>query len=550
MGGSGTVPQCRVAIAHTGGPNGPSASELRAVAAVRLAQAKASVAPSRVLPAIAVAAALAAQPTANLQRSVELLLRGDLESAEAAAALALEDPATKPVAQAMIGSIRLRQERYREGVDLLESAVEANPRLLGARLNLAHAYALAGEPARSEATYRRVIELAPDNAAARLALARVESARGNYRAALAVVGPVEDKLRESPDGLLVLAEAHAAAGNRGAVLQLADAWKRQRGVPREPSMRFALSISKTGLNQEAIAILENLKREGLGSYEVAFNLGGLYLLEDNLAKAAENYELAVGLDDQSVPALRQVALIAERRGELEKALSYLIRAKLESPDDAGIQFSFGTVALRLELAEDAKQALSRALELQPGHRAARYWLATAHGAAGEYDSALALYKGLLSEEPDEAQLHYAVGTVHYLRSEFAAAARHLSESRRLKPDQLLSPYYLAMIDQKEGRFPESIRAFDAILERHPEHAPSYEGLAVSLVKERRFEEARQNFETALRLNPNSVRASYQYGQLLVRMGRRSEAQRYLAIAEELRQKDEEAQLVRTLLNPH
>jgi len=110
--------------------------------------------------------------------------------------------------------------------------------------------------------------------------------------------------------------------------------------------------------------------------------------------------------------------------------------------------------------------------------------------------------------------------------------------------------YLAMIDQKEGRFAESIRAFDAILERHPEHAPSYEGLAVSLVKERRFEEARQHFETALRLDPSSVRASYQYGQLLVRMGLRGEAQRYLAIAEELREKDEEAQLVRTLLNPH
>ena len=69
---------------------------------MRLAEAKASVARSRILPAIAVAATLAAQPTANLQRSVELLLRGDLESAEAAAALALEDPATKPVAQAMI----------------------------------------------------------------------------------------------------------------------------------------------------------------------------------------------------------------------------------------------------------------------------------------------------------------------------------------------------------------------------------------------------------------------------------------------------------------
>ena len=245
-----------------------------------------------------------------------------------------------------------------------------------------------------------------------------------------------------------------------------------RATPRSDSHS---PISRAGLNAEAIGILEGLKREGLGSYEVTFNLGGLYLLESDLARASENYELAVGFDDRSVPALRQVARIAERLNELDKALSYLIRAKLEAPDDAEIQFAFGTVALRLEFIEDAKTALARALELRPGQRAARYWLGTAYGAAGQYDRALALYEGLLAENPSDAQVQYAVGSVHYLRSEFDEAARHLSESCRLEPGQLLSHYYLAMIAQKEGRTEESIRLFAKILESHPEHSPLLRG---------------------------------------------------------------------------
>lgn len=475
---------------------------------------------------------------------------GNLEAAEAEASRALEDPATKPVAYALLGSIRLQQNRHEEGTELLESAVEANPGLVGARLNLGQAYNLLGKHDRAEAMYRAVLDLAPDNAVARIELAQVESRKGNHRTAVDLARPLEAQLRASPDGLVLLATSYAGIGDLEAVRSLMDDWGRVRGVNRAWTVRFALAISRGGLNAEAIPILERLKHEGVGSYEVAFNLGGFYLLEKDLAKASENYELAVKFKDRSVPALRQVARIAEQQGELEKALSFLIRAKLEAPDDPEVLFSFGTVALRLELIEDATRALERALELRPTHRATRYWLGTARGATRQYDEALKLYQSLLAEHPEDAQLHYAVGSVYYLKVAFQDAIRHLEESRRLDPDQLLSPYYLAMANQKQGRNKESIRMFREILNAYPDHALSYEGLAVSLFKERQYEEAKLNFEKAIQLNPKSATANYQLGQLLVRMGLRDEARQQLAAAEDLREEVEKTQLVRTLLNPH
>ena len=492
----------------------------------------------------------ASDPPSHLQRSVELMKEGKLASAEAEARLALQNPASHSVALALLGSIRLQQQEYEQGTGFLERAIKSDPDLLGARLNLAQAYAFLGNGDRAESLFREVLKRTPENTTALLGLARLAAGRGNHAQALDLADPIEAKLRASPDGLLLLASCYTGVGKLAAARELVADWDRLGGVPRQWSLKFALTLSRGGLNPEAIRLLEEMKSEGLADFDVAFNLGGFYLLENDLERASENYELAVRFDDQSVPALNQVATIAEERGELEKALSFLIRAKLEAPDDPDVLFLFGTVAVRLELIADAIAALERALELRPEHKPTQYWLGTALGAARQYDASLALYQAILDENPNDPQMQYAVGTVYYLKVAFEDAIRHLSESRRLDPAQLLSPYYLAMIAQKQGRNEEAILMFEEILEGRPDHALSYEGLAVSQFKTRQYEAARSNFEKAIKLDPGSARANYQLGQLLVRMGLREQARQQLAIATELREEEEKTQVVKTLLNPH
>jgi tetratricopeptide (TPR) repeat protein len=497
---------------------------------------------------------LSALPTSNpaihLQRSVQLMQEGDLASAEAQARLALADPASNPVALALLGSIRLQQNEYAEGRDFLKQAISANPDLLGARLNLAQAYALLGHNQSAEDSFREVLKRAPDNTNALLGLVRLVAEKGDHAGALDLARPIQQQLRASPDGLQLLAVCFTGTGRLAEARALLADWERLSGVPPSWTVKFALTLSKGGLNPRAIQLLEGLKRDGLSSFEVVFNLGGFYLLENDLGKASENYELAVRMNDQSVPALKQVAMIAEEQGELEKALSFLIRAKLEAPDDPDILFSFGTVALRLELIADATAALEKGLELRSGHTATRYWLGTAYGAGGHYDESLALYRSILDENPNNAQMQYAVGTVYYLKFAFEDAIRHLKESFRLDPDQVQSGYFLAMIAQKQGKNHEAIRMFEEILASHPGHTLSHEGLAMSQFRLKQYEKARNSFQAAIRLNPQSARANYQFGQLLVRMGLREEAQQQLAIAKQLREEEESRQVVKTLLNPH
>ena len=67
---------------------------------------------------------------------------------------------------------------------------------------------------------------------------------------------------------------------------------------------------------------------------------------------------------------------------------------------------------------------------------------------------------------------------------------------------------------------------------------------------RKYEEAKSVLEKAVRLNPKSVKANYQLGLLLARMGNKQEADQRLELAKSLRAEDEAtSRLQMRLLDP-
>ena len=63
-------------------------------------------------------------------------------------------------------------------------------------------------------------------------------------------------------------------------------------------------------------------------------------------------------------------------------------------------------------------------------------------------------------------------------------------------------------------------------------------------------EAERYLRTAIRLNPKSVKANYQLGLLLARLGKKEAADRQLALAKTLREEDEaSSRLQLRLLDP-
>src|SRR5207247_1303383 len=242
--------------------------------------------------ALAPAGALGAQAQEALQRAAVLVQEGRLQEADQQARLALSDPQTRAAACSVLGAIRLHQDRLREGADLLQEAIRLDPHLLGAHLNLAQVYTLRGEDALAVPVFRRVLELDPPNAAARMALARSETGKGNYKGSLELAKPALAAFKRSPEGLLILATDFLKTGDRSSANALLEDSRRLVDVPAGWSVRFAELLIRDGLVAEGIDVLERARRADPSSYEPVFALGAAYLVNGEPARALEAYDLA------------------------------------------------------------------------------------------------------------------------------------------------------------------------------------------------------------------------------------------------------------------
>jgi tetratricopeptide (TPR) repeat protein len=489
-------------------------------------------------------------PADHIRRSSELISQGNLAAAEKEANQALSTPSTQSLAYAALGAIRLKQKKYDEGEQLLRKAVKLNPDLVGARLNLGNVYLLQGKTQRASEIFRHVLKQDPQNVTARLSVAKIESENGRHSVSLDLLKPIAPTLRQTPDGLLLLATNYIGLHDEASAKSLVSDWKVLSPLDPNLSSSFAVLLAKNHLDEQAIEVLEELKKRGPFSYELAFNLANCYLKKADHQQASANYELALSYNENCIPCLLQLSHLADQEGSVEKALAYLIRAKRKDPDNPEVLFEFGKICLKKNLFQDATKALERAVELKPDRDSYVYVLASARVGTKRFEEARSLLEGLLKKKPDDAQLNYALGAVFYLEAKLDEAANYLERSILLQPDQVAAYYYLGSVAQNKGQNAKAIQLFQELLQRRPDHAASHEGLGAVLLNDGRYAEAAQHLEQAIGLNPNSARAHYQLGLLYARTGKPQEARQQLETFKKLQDQEKEEPQGLILLTPH
>ena len=107
--------------------------------------------------------------------------------------------------------------------------------------------------------FRRVLELDPSNASSRIALARAETEKGNYKRSLELAKPALSAFKQSPDGVLVLAADFLKTGDRSSARALVEDAERLKDVPPAWSVTFAELLVKGGLVAEGIDVLERAR---------------------------------------------------------------------------------------------------------------------------------------------------------------------------------------------------------------------------------------------------------------------------------------------------
>ena len=480
----------------------------------------------------------------RLQAAAKLLEQGDLAQAEIEARKLIPNASTRPLAYALLGSIRLSEKNYPESAGFFEKALQLNPKLIGSYISLGNVYALQSKPTKAADQFRTALKLDPSNGNARFALAQLETQSGHFAASLRLAAPMLSNLRRSDYGLVLLASDYLGQESaHDQISSLLEDWSALPNPAPTESLAFAEVFASHHRFDEAASVLRAVQNNNGGFFELYLALGSYNLQRGSLPDAATEFRLALDAHDNCSRCLYELARISEQQANLDEALSYALKAKQIDPGDPDILFEVGRLCLKKDLLDDAIENLSAAHRLRPENASFQYVLASAYTGKKEYKAAIPLLQRLVSLTPNDAMLSYSLGAVQYLNSDLIAAEHHLKLSVTANANQIAAYYYLGLTENGEGKTEEATRTLQSILDRHPDHAPTLIALGGILSGERKYPEARTLLERATQLDASSVKGHYQLGMVLARLGQSEASQKEFAIVKSLnKQADDQNEL--------
>ncbi|HEU4431651.1 MAG TPA: tetratricopeptide repeat protein, partial [Myxococcota bacterium] len=296
---------------------------------------------------------------------------------------------------------------------------------LDAARGRARALTALGEHAQAVAAFERVLELAPDDVEARLALA----------ASPALPTPKQAKLWLAAGALQ--SERLDDAGARSSFEQAA-----------------ALDASLRGAARRHVGRLE----ETLG----------------NDPDALVAYDEAAALDAADADAVAGAGRVRARAGDAPGAAAAFERVLSVRPADAGALAGYGESLLAQGKAEEAVAKLQQAVELAPREARARASLARALTATGREQEALTVLDPTQVAPDDRAQILSQSAAIHAAAGRLPEARVALEQAVVIEPDEAPLRSALAKVHAEAGDADAAAReqAFAATLTGAREIAPA------------------------------------------------------------------------------
>lgn len=265
----------------------------------------------------------------------------------------------------------------------------------------------------------------------------------------------------------------------------------------DPVYRYQLSLVHAYLRnyRESVAILEELTQETPPYLQAFQELG-------NLRHAQANYRGA-----------------AEAFGRILEI----------NPNDPFAGYNYGTLLLRIQEVEQAREHLRAVVSIQPDWLQARLNLALAHRLAGLHTEAQGAYQQVLERSPNNMNALIGLGLIAATRGDLEAARIQFNTARDQHPTRSEPYFYLGQIELDAGRTVEAQAMFEKCLSLDPEN--EYAILALVDIRFRRgtWEQAREPLNLILNKPNPRLRVVAENAMALVEVmtGREDQAEELL-----------------------
>lgn len=169
-------------------------------------------------------------------------------------------------------------------------------------------------------------------------------------------------------------------------------------------------------------------------FAYAFTLQGHeHFTNEEYEKALTAYRQAISADRRHYNAYYGIGRVQERLGAYDKAYTHFHAAQSINPNNTVLICCIGTVLEQQKQIMPALQAFSKAVELAPRSREARYKKARALLAVGQLEAAQKELIVLRDLAPDEVTVHFLLGKLYRSMGEKQLSVRHFTIALALDP---------------------------------------------------------------------------------------------------------------------
>jgi tetratricopeptide (TPR) repeat protein len=291
-------------------------------------------------------------------------------------------------------------------------------------------------------------------------------------------------------------------------------------------LRLAETLLTVGANEEAGALFRRVLDNDPANVRARFGMGMVASTLDDSATAVADLSRCTDSTFTRKKALSELAALAQRRGAAAAAELFTRRTN-GMPKDMDWPDPY--------LWENAQLAVGRRNRFVEGEQLQR---------AGRLAEAVAQFRNLIKDYPDDAPAHVKLGMALDQMGDYAAAESVLRAAVQLSPDESQAYYFLsvALFHQADGlrANPRALQLYQDAADRarkatelKPDHAFAYLYLGLSLKALGRKEEATTYLRKAVLYSPDSAEPHLYLGEALAESGRKKEGIAELERAAEL-----------------
>jgi len=317
-------------------------------------------------------------PEPALQQAIQLHQAGDFTKAIPLYRAYLKVRPNSPDALTNLGAALAHEGKYSEAIAEYSKALKLQPKSPQALANLGIAYYKTGQISQARGEFRLARELMPANQQITFLLADCELRLGDYKAAIAILEPLEKTLAED-QGFDYL---------------------------------FGTALIRDQQTDRGLTWIDRILRRG-DSAEARLLLGTTKLDAHDYGAAREDLEKAVQLNPKLPEAHGYLGLALAGIGDAEGAAKAFQTELTLDPFSFVANFQLGVMASAEQRNADARKLFERSLALRPGDAGARYQIATLDLADGKVEKARIALEALVKESPSFTPAHIGLATVYF-----------------------------------------------------------------------------------------------------------------------------------------